>query len=143
MCSCYLCAFITVSWIFHSKAGAPLAFVTVGYSIGTFVFPYVYEALIRQYGWRGTFLLVGAITLHCLPIGVLFSTSRRFYRNEGETDINTRIGNSNATLFKDPVVILFVLNVFTFSTTGETSVVEHVIVILRQRLYSLSLQKLV
>ena len=127
MCICYLCAFITVSWIFHN-AGAPLAFVTVGNSIGQFVFPYVYDALIKEYGWYGTFQLVGAITLHCIPIGVLFYTSRRFYRrnvDDGGSNKHTAAQTpANVSILKDPVILLFVVNVYLFSATGKWTLTQ-------------------
>ena len=119
MCVCYLGAFITVSWLFHSGAGAPLVLLTVGNGIGQIIFPYIYDTLITEYGWRGTFLLIGAITLHCVPIGVLFYTSRRFYKVEHDTDNGKTTKTFDLTLLKDPVIVLFLTNALLFSCTGK------------------------
>ena len=119
MCVCYLGAFVTVGWVFHSNAGAPLVLLTVGIAFGQIIFPYVYDALITEYGWRGTFLILGAITLHCAPIGVLFTTSRRFFKIGGDSKGDNKPKILDVSLLKDLVVLLFLQCSFLFSSTSK------------------------
>ena len=118
MCVCYLGAFVTVGWIFHSGAGTPLVLLTVGIALGQIIFPYVYDALITEYGWSGTFLILGAITLHCVPVGLLFWTSRQYFK-VGNNPRAKKTRTFDVSLFKDPVVVLFLINALLFSTTGK------------------------
>ena len=119
MCVCYLGAFVTVGWVFHSNAGAPLVLLTVGIAFGQILFPYVYDALITEYGWRGTFLILGAITLHCAPIGVLFMTSRRFFKIGGDSSADKTSRILDISLLKDPAVALFLECSLLFSSTSK------------------------
>jgi len=43
MSLCYLCSFITISWVFHENPGVSLVVLTTGSSLGQVVMPYVVE----------------------------------------------------------------------------------------------------
>lgn len=43
-----------------------------GAGFGTLVFAPITAALIDSYDWRGAMLIIGAITLNCIPLGIMF-----------------------------------------------------------------------
>ena len=119
MCVCYLCSYVTVSWIFHTNPGVPLVFLTVGSSVGQLLLPYLYEIFISEFGWKGAFSLMGAITLNCLPIGILIHMSRKFCLTGSDTQSGKTTGLIDITLYKDPVIMLFVFNCLVFILTSK------------------------
>ena len=123
MCVCWLGSFVTIGWIFHTNPGVPLVFLTVGSSAGQLLLPYLYELFISQFGWRGAFLIMGALALNCLPVGVLIHTSRKFYPTGtgSEGDKQKITGIFDVSLFKDPVIMLFVFNCLVIILTCKIS----------------------
>ncbi|XP_045181316.2 monocarboxylate transporter 3-like [Mercenaria mercenaria] len=79
MSTCYLSAFISVSWMFHEDPGFPLVCLTIGSSLGQFAIPFLYEYFISEYTWSGAFMLVSGIALQCVPFGVIIYTSREYF----------------------------------------------------------------
>lgn len=43
-----------------------------GSGLGTLLFAPITSALISYYGWRGAMFIIGAITLNCIPLGMMF-----------------------------------------------------------------------
>ena len=123
MCVCWLGSFVTIGWIFHTNPGVPLVFLTVGSSAGQLLLPYLYEMFISQFGWRGAFLIMGALALNCLPVGVLIHTSRKFYPtgSGSEGDKQKITGIFDVSLFKDPVIMLYVFNCLVIILTCKIS----------------------
>ena len=85
---CYLAPFIVANLTFKEGAGVALVFLTTGSSIGQFIFPYMYEILISQYGWSGAFILLGGLALHCAPAAVLIYGSRDLMRSYDDVKHN-------------------------------------------------------
>lgn len=48
-----------------------------GIGIGMFIFGNIYLSLIDRYGWRGSFLITGAISLHLTMFGALIRPERK------------------------------------------------------------------
>lgn len=58
---------------FVRRRGLAIGLTGVGMAVATAVFPAVLEGLIGQYGWRGTYALMGAVVAAvALPLGVTF-----------------------------------------------------------------------
>ena len=65
-----LCAGVTVvAEHFDRYRGLAFGIVTSGAGLGTFIFPFLLEALNTTYGWRGTMLLMGGVLLHTCVFG--------------------------------------------------------------------------
>lgn len=67
-----LLAYSNIGRAFTGKPASKfLTLTAVGGGVGLIVTPYITEFLLREYGWRGTFLIFGGIFLHLLLIGVV------------------------------------------------------------------------
>ena len=65
-----LCAGVTVvAEHFDRYRGLAFGIVTAGGGLGTFIFPFLLDALNTNYGWRGTMLLMGGVLLHTCVFG--------------------------------------------------------------------------
>jgi MFS family permease len=69
-CGFWVPVLSTVSRWFFRKRGLMLGIVLTGAGIGTIIFPPVGNWLISRYGWRTSFIIIGAVTL---VIGMLLS----------------------------------------------------------------------
>ncbi|XP_014679507.1 PREDICTED: monocarboxylate transporter 13-like [Priapulus caudatus] len=57
---------------FKKKLSLGMGVSFAGSGIGFFSFPFIYEKLLDTYGYRGLFLVCGAITLNIVPMAFLF-----------------------------------------------------------------------
>nr|KAG5691324.1 hypothetical protein BaRGS_014023 [Batillaria attramentaria] len=69
---CYVTSVITVAYYFEKRRALATGLSVCGTGIGTFTFAPLCEYLVGVYGWRGTFLILGAITLNITVCGALF-----------------------------------------------------------------------
>ena len=120
----YLLGFVAVSWMFGSSSGAPLVFVTIGTSTGQLICPYLIEILISHFGWRGTYFIMGAMVLNGILPAIILHTSRKFYHTgSGVSETTDRTIRSHnvfdVTLFKDPLIMIFLFNCFILEITGK------------------------
>ncbi|KAL4217632.1 hypothetical protein ACF0H5_022374 [Mactra antiquata] len=120
MSFCYLGSFVTVSWVFHENPGVSLVFLTTGSSLGQVVMPYVIEILITAFGWKGAFLILGAISLNCVACGVLIYTSKEFYHKGDDKNLEGTVCDRicDRTLLTDPILLMTLLNVLLLATSG-------------------------
>lgn len=72
MSMCVNSAFAALGQYFNKRLTMAFGIASAGVSIGQLVFPPIYNYLIDQYGWRGSLLIVAAISLHAVPAGALF-----------------------------------------------------------------------
>ena len=121
----YFAPFVTISLLFQEKAGVPLVFLTTGASIGQFIYPYMYEIFISEYGWGGAFLLVAAISLHCVPAGLIVYTSRDYMAStEDERGKTIESGDQrccqscDTSLLSDIMILLILSTCFLLASTG-------------------------
>ena len=63
---------VIVAKYFDKKRGLATGMCTAGAGIGTLIYPYLYQFLLREYGYRGTMWIVGALTLNMCVSGALF-----------------------------------------------------------------------
>lgn len=125
MCTCYLSAFIAVSWIFHDNPGFPLTCLTIGSSLGQFIIPLLFELFISNYAWAGAFILASGLALQCLPCGFILHTSRGYYATD---DVTTSVYKQEkqstcegyATLLKDPLLWIILLDFLLIASTGKS-----------------------
>lgn len=103
MCTCYLAAFITVSWVFHKDPGVPLVCLTIGSSLGQFVVPSLYEVFMETFGWSGAFIMVAGIALQCIPFGVIILCSREYYVTAREASANRMLLSKIRVIIPDVI----------------------------------------
>ncbi|KAK7113314.1 monocarboxylate transporter 9-like [Littorina saxatilis] len=68
---CYISSVLTVAYYFDKRRALATGLSVCGTGIGTFTFAPLVEYLVKLYGWRGTFLILGAITLNICVCGAL------------------------------------------------------------------------
>ena len=120
----YLIGFVAVSWVFGQSSGAPLVFVTIGTSTGQLLCPYLFEILLSEFGWRGTYFIMSAIALNGLIPAMILHLSRKSYQTESgisERTSKTKTSKNvfDVTLFKDPIIMIFLFNGFILDITGN------------------------
>lgn len=67
----YLPAVVAVGYYFESKRSLATGIAVCGSGVGTFVFAPMASALVSNYGWKGTNLVIGAIAMLCIVFGAL------------------------------------------------------------------------
>ncbi|XP_061191800.1 monocarboxylate transporter 12-like [Saccostrea echinata] len=67
----YITSAVLVAYYFEKKRSLASGLSVCGSGIGTFVFAPLLEFLIEEYGWRGTFVILSAITLNLVVCGAL------------------------------------------------------------------------
>ncbi|XP_067013386.2 monocarboxylate transporter 14 isoform X2 [Anabrus simplex] len=68
----YVPAIITVGFYFERWRALATSIAVCGSGIGTFVMPPVITALIHNFGWRGSFIVLSAMVLQCAIPGMLY-----------------------------------------------------------------------
>ena len=56
---------------FDKWTGLAFGFVCVGTGLGNLIYPFIVESLIHGYGWRGSLILLGGITLNLCVCGAM------------------------------------------------------------------------
>ena len=90
----------------------------VGMSLGSTVGPYLIDALLEDYGWRGTLLILSAIIAHRIPLGMtmwlptkMAASRNREHRNQKLSPLNTFVKllreSTDFSLFKDVSFFIF------------------------------------
>ncbi|KAL8610545.1 hypothetical protein ACOMHN_060465 [Nucella lapillus] len=69
---CYVTSVLIVAYYFDKRRALATGLSVCGTGIGTFTFAPLCEFLGSLYGWRGTFLIMGAISLNICVCGALF-----------------------------------------------------------------------
>lgn len=75
----FLSAFVTVGWTFCENRKTALALLTLGWSFGQILFPYISEYLVEYFGWNGSFVILGGIILNCVPCGLFLYKSKKYF----------------------------------------------------------------
>lgn len=68
----YLPAIVSVTMYFEKYRSLATGIAVCGSGLGTFIFSPLSGYLIEEYGWRGTMLIIGGITLNCIIFGATF-----------------------------------------------------------------------
>ena len=117
----YLAAYVTVGWVFHKNRKTALAVITLGWTFGQILFPYISQFLIDNFRWNGSLIIISGFLLNCIPCGVLTYSSRDFFLISKPSTTSFR-----ETLYgciTDYLFVLFLTIVFLYSSfaTVETS----------------------
>ncbi|XP_048764663.1 monocarboxylate transporter 12-like [Ostrea edulis] len=67
----YVNSLVIVAYYFEKKRSLATGLSVCGSGIGTFVFAPFLEFLIEEYGWRGSFIILSAVTLNLVVCGAL------------------------------------------------------------------------
>lgn len=76
-CLNYTGFIVAVSTYFQKKYSLALSVSQAGVGVGLFVFGPLYRWLTEEFGWRGSFLLSGAIGFHYVVLAALIYPPRR------------------------------------------------------------------
>ncbi|XP_075212745.1 monocarboxylate transporter 1 isoform X2 [Lycorma delicatula] len=68
----YLPAIVSVTCYFEKYRSLATGIAVCGSGLGTFVFAPVVTWLVKEYGWRGSMLIIGGLLLNCVIFGVIF-----------------------------------------------------------------------
>jgi len=68
----YLPAIVAVSFYFEKRRSLATGIAVCGSGIGTFAFAPLTNALLHEYSWKGTVLILSAILLNCILCGMVF-----------------------------------------------------------------------
>ena len=112
MCIVYLSIYVTVGWTFAENRKTALALLTIGWTIGQMVFPYIAELLVEYLNWNGSFVILSGLILNCLPCGLLIHKSKRFFlisESPAKSLKETVYG-----CIKDYLFVIFVFSYFLF-----------------------------
>lgn len=73
LASIYISAYVAVTyWFDDSSRGLATGIAVAGSGIGSIVFPFLIDFLMTDYLWRGTVLILAAISLHSVISGFLY-----------------------------------------------------------------------
>ena len=68
----YLPAIVMVGYYFEKKRAFATGIAVCGSGIGAFIYAPLCENLVRIYGWRGSCVVLGGLTLNGVVVGMLF-----------------------------------------------------------------------
>ncbi|KAI4466211.1 monocarboxylate transporter [Holotrichia oblita] len=68
----YLPAIVSVTMYFEKKRSLATGIAVCGSGFGTFIFAPIITVLLREYGWRGSMMIISGIVLECMIFGALF-----------------------------------------------------------------------
>lgn len=102
---------MAMSKFFHKKHAVAFSLTQAGVGLGIIVFGPFFQYLISNYGWRGSFLIMGALGFNMTLLGSLVFPQRKFVTQlEQETLIQTKAElQEEGEQFQDPVAPISVL----------------------------------
>ena len=69
---CYITSVVIVAFYFDKRRALATGLAVCGTGVGTFTFAPLMDYLISEYGWRGLFLIMSALSLNLIVCGMLF-----------------------------------------------------------------------
>ncbi|ESP05207.1 hypothetical protein LOTGIDRAFT_102805, partial [Lottia gigantea] len=108
----FVLPFAVVGEMFEKRRVIMITTVGVFSAIGIVYFSHLTSTLNNEFGWRGTFLIFGALFLNCVPIGMLimiFRTRRNRLLGPQKPNFKSLL---NFHLFKNPAFLVFAFNSF-------------------------------
>lgn len=95
---------MAMSKFFHKKHAVAFSLTQAGVGLGIIVFGPFFQYLISHYGWRGSFLIMGALGFNMTLLGSLVFPQRKFATQlEQETLITSKVELQEEENFQDPV----------------------------------------
>ncbi|GAV08367.1 hypothetical protein RvY_18074 [Ramazzottius varieornatus] len=102
----YSPAFGIIAMHFRRRQTLATSAVTVGIGLGIIAIPPIQEVMVRNYGWRESFLLTGSLTLLIVFCAMLFPKHRT------STQTLTLAESANLTLFREVPFYILCLHFF-------------------------------
>ncbi|ESO94102.1 hypothetical protein LOTGIDRAFT_147536 [Lottia gigantea] len=104
----FLLPFTVVGEMFEEKRVTMVTVVSVFIGVGNVYFPFLISVLNEVFGWRGTFLIIGAYFLNCVPVGILIM----FFRKRREQLVGIQKTDFKSLLNCEPAFLVVSLNCF-------------------------------
>lgn len=98
--TCYVTVYATVVRWFDKRRGMAMGILSVGFGLGTLVFPPLSQELITRFSWRTTYLAFGVLSL-----AVLLPTTLVARRPAFENGTDTETSASEATTDEEPLTV--------------------------------------
>jgi hypothetical protein len=86
---CYVTSIVSVAYYFERRRSLATGLAVCGSGFGTFLFAPLTIFLLKEYGWRGTLLILGAIFLNIANFGALM--------RDLDLNLNTSADTNNST----------------------------------------------
>ncbi|ESP03209.1 hypothetical protein LOTGIDRAFT_171694 [Lottia gigantea] len=108
LCNIFTSLFTVVGRVFKTNYNMAITCLILGGGVGSAIFPYFNLFLLETYGWRGTFLILSAVILNCLPLGLFVRFLLPPLSSVRHCD-NRYVLTSHKILWMDPVFTMFIL----------------------------------
>ncbi len=98
---CYVPCIVAVGLYFDKYRNLAFGIVNTAMSLGVVVTPYLIQASMEEYGWRGCMLILSGMTLHlCISAAVFRPVSRSYVAHVAETLVKScdSLARSNLAL---------------------------------------------
>ena len=110
----FLANFASIHMAFQTKKRTAMAILTLSSTLGQFCFPYIAEALLEYYYWKGSFLVLSGIMLQILPFGLLVHCSEStFEKIRKASTTSTENQTKYYDVLTNPVVVLITVIMLT------------------------------
>ena len=106
-------SYIIIQQHFHKNRSIATAISMFGVSVGQIIGPMLLETLVDHYGWRGAMLLFAGITLHNLPLALLYCRAKHEMEQKASKGIKHIILQMiDFSLLTDICFVLFCIGFF-------------------------------
>ncbi|XP_056008755.1 monocarboxylate transporter 2-like isoform X2 [Ostrea edulis] len=111
-------SYVNVRRAFYGDSSAAkfLTSITIGAGMGFLVTPYMIEFFLREFGWRGTFMIAGGIFFHLVLIGV--AVKLNLPPLEDPTESKDFKWRDQVAVFKKRGFSVYMFDVFLFGMFG-------------------------
>lgn len=98
----YIPSVVVITYYFEKHLAFATGLAVTGSGIGAFVFPIFLNYLFEKYAWRGTVLMLGAISLHLVVVGCLYRPVSPTNNTKEDTQHNRSSQSTSISLEKVP-----------------------------------------
>ena len=105
-----------LTW-FEKRRGLALAVVLTGSGTGSIILPIIAQHVITAYGWRASYLTLGAIALIGFPLTALLVRNRKIAEKTAHVEVATRIGAVLKTRIFWLIALPVTLSAFSLNAT--------------------------
>ncbi|XP_048748339.2 monocarboxylate transporter 2-like [Ostrea edulis] len=100
----------------HESVNKFLSSITVGGGVGMLVTPYMTEFFLREFGWRGTFVIASGIFFHLILIGI--SVKLHLPPSEALTKSTNFKWSDQFAIFKNRGFAVYIFDLFLLGIFG-------------------------
>ena len=112
----FLSPYVTIGWSFQENRKTVLAILTFGSTIGQMLFPYISQALVDNFCWNGSLLILSGFILNCIPCGLFLHNCIPFFHKG--TSKSTKFLHSVKTCVTDYLFLMYLGIVWLFLGLG-------------------------